>query len=415
MMKLSQFDEQLCETDDPLTALKAVLLQGPAALAVLAADGSPVAHNPALVELLGPEPMAFLQLAHEGSGAGQDPGGVLQRVRQGETVRIPPRWVAEQRAGGRSARRAVEQTLFPLRDRAGRIIYAGVFCEDVTARLERDELRAQVALLEKQNQRLRAATRHKSEFLASMSHELRTPLNGIMGFAQLLHDGQVEHGAPEHGEFLSHILANSEHLLHLLNEVLDIATIEAGKLPLRPEPVSVAALVAEVCSSLRGMSAGKHIQTQCEVSADLGDVVLDPARFKQVLYNYVSNAVKFTPQGGRVSLRVTPEHAKALRIEVEDTGVGISLADMPRLFMEFEQAGGELPRKERGTGLGLALTRRIVEAQGGKVGVRSVIQRGSVFYAILPRRPEYASPGTPSDRDPLAPFVLGSAMDSMEE
>jgi len=239
--------------------------------------------------------------------------------------------------------------------------------------------------LEEQNLRIHEANRLKSEFLAAMSHELRTPLNTIIGFSELLFYGRVGHDVPEHHEFLGDILTSSRHLLQLINDVLDLAKVEAGKLEFRPEPVVIDAVIAEVTSLLRTLSLQKRIRVSVETDRAVEVVVVDPVRFKQILYNYLSNALKFTPEGGSIIVRTSPETSDSFRIEVEDSGIGIAPDQVKRLFLEFEQLDpGDQPRQ--GTGLGLALTRRIVEAQGGTVGVRSTLGHGSVFHAVLPRQ-----------------------------
>ncbi len=228
----------------------------------------------------------------------------------------------------------------------------------------------------------RSATEAKSRFLAGISHELRTPLNGIIGFSELMHDGKVGPVSPDHREFLGDILTSARHLLRLINDILDLSKVEAGKMEFQPEPQLVDTLVQEVRDVVRPLADRKNIELTTEVPASL-TVVIDASRFKQVLYNYLSNAVKFTPPGGHVSLRVTVEESSRFRLEVEDTGIGIEPAEMARLFQEFQQ----LPNSrtaDQGTGLGLALTRHIVEAQGGQVAVRSEPGRGSVFSAVLP-------------------------------
>jgi len=235
-------------------------------------------------------------------------------------------------------------------------------------------------------QRMQEANRLKSEFLANMSHELRTPLNAIIGFAELMHRGKVGPVSPAHKEYLGDILTSSKHLLQLINDVLDLAKVESGKMEFRPETVELDRLVAEVRDILRGLAAGKHLQMETEVDPGLGSVVVDPARVKQVLYNYLSNAIKFTPDGGCITIRGTAEGDRLFRIDVEDSGIGISTADLDKLFIEFQQLDGSAAKKYQGTGLGLALTKRIVEAHGGRIEVKSAPGHGSTFSAILPRK-----------------------------
>jgi PAS domain S-box-containing protein len=236
-----------------------------------------------------------------------------------------------------------------------------------------------------QDRQIEEASRLKSEFLANMSHELRTPLNAIIGFSELIHDGKAGTITTDQKEYLGDILTSSRHLLQLINDVLDLSKIEAGKMEIRPEPVELRRLGSEVCDILRSLAAAKRITIDLEVSPDLGMIVTDSSKLKQVLYNYLSNALKFTPDEGVVSLRALPEGSDRFRIEVRDSGIGIRPEDSGRLFAEFRQLDASAAKKYPGTGLGLALTKRIVEAQGGQVGVKSRPGEGSVFFAVLPR------------------------------
>jgi PAS domain S-box-containing protein len=279
---------------------------------------------------------------------------------------------------------------------------------DIRERKRLEEFRARSADLELQNQRIQAASRLKSEFLANMSHELRTPLNAIIGFAQLLHDGQVDTASPQHKEFLGDILSSGRHLLQLINDILDLSKIEAGKLEFRPASANISALVAEVCAVLRTTMSTKRIEVTTEIDEKAEEAWLDPARFKQVLYNYLSNALKFTPEGGRVYVRTRAAGKRLLCLEVTDTGVGIDERDLGRLFRDFEQLESGATKKHGGTGLGLALTKRLVEAQGGRVGVRSTVGKGSTFHAILPRgeRPRVVTTTAPKTAPPSLSSIL---------
>jgi protein-histidine pros-kinase len=222
----------------------------------------------------------------------------------------------------------------------------------------------------------------ESEFLANMSHELRTPLNAIIGFAELMHDGKVGTVSAHQQEYLDDILTSSRHLLQLINDVLDLSKVEAGKLEFRPEPVDLAKLIREVRDILRTLAAKKQVRVETEIDAGVTGVLVDPAKLKQVLQNFLSNAIKFTPEGGRVVIRVAPEGPAAFRLEVEDTGIGIRRGPRPAVCRvpaaRFEH-GQETP----GTGLGLALTKRIVEAQGGGRGS----QRPREGESVLRRPP----------------------------
>ncbi len=239
--------------------------------------------------------------------------------------------------------------------------------------------------LKAQNLRVEEATRLKSEFLANMSHELRTPLNAIIGFTELIHDEKVGPLTADQKEFLGDVLKSSRHLLQLINDVLDLAKVEAGRMEFRPEPVDLERLMAEVRDIARSLGARRSIDLGTVVDPGLGPVILDASKLKQVLYNYISNAVKFTSDGGRVVIAALPEGPDRFRVEVTDTGIGIAPGDLKKLFVEFSQLDGGAGKRYQGTGLGLALTKRIVEAQGGQVGVRSEVGRGSTFFAVLPR------------------------------
>jgi CheY-like chemotaxis protein len=171
----------------------------------------------------------------------------------------------------------------------------------------------------------------------------------------------------------------------LINDVLDLAKVESGKMEFRPEPVELAKLTAEVRDILRGLAAPKRLRVDVQVDDAVATAVIDAARFKQILYNYLSNAIKFTPENGRIGIQIVPEGPALFRIDVQDTGVGISEQDLAKLFMEFRQLDASTAKTHQGTGLGLALTKRLAEAQGGWVNVRSTPGQGSVFSAVLPR------------------------------
>ncbi|RZL29415.1 MAG: response regulator, partial [Rubrivivax sp.] len=228
----------------------------------------------------------------------------------------------------------------------------------------------------------------KSLFLANMSHELRTPLNAVIGFADLLAMSQAPIDEARQREWLQHISSSGRHLLNMINGVLDLSKIEAGKMDFHPEPVDLPALVADVVGTVAVLAEQRGLQLSSSIAPELHGLVLDPARLKQVLLNYLSNAIKFTPAGGRVALRMVGEGPRLWRLEVQDSGIGIPPDRTGQLFVEFQQLDDGLAKRHQGSGLGLALTRRLVEAQGGRVGVYSEPDRGSLFYAVLPRQPE---------------------------
>jgi protein-histidine pros-kinase len=231
---------------------------------------------------------------------------------------------------------------------------------------------------------LQEASRLKSEFLASMSHELRTPLNGIIGFSELLIDGKPGPVNAQQHEYLNVILSSGRHLLQLINDVLDLSKVEAGRMELRPEEFDVARAIEEVIAVLDAPARKKNITLRQEIASAVGSVRLDRQKFLQVLLNLSSNAVKFTDEGGDVLVRADQPTATVLRLQVQDSGIGIRAEDFGKLFVEFQQLDSGATRRYEGTGLGLALTRRIVEFQGGTIGVASEPGRGSIFTVTLP-------------------------------
>jgi PAS domain S-box-containing protein len=297
------------------------------------------------------------------------------------------------------------------RDASGVPLGYVVISKDITEQQQLEEqLRHQNDELEQQNRRVQEANRLKSKFLANMSHELRTPLNGIIGLAQLMHDGKVGSMSTDHKEYLGDILTSATHLLQLINDLLDLAKIESGKTEFRPEPVHLSRLIGDVRDILRAITAEKRIHLTCEIEPSVEQLVIDPAKLMQVLYNFLSNALKFTPDEGDVTVRAVPEGSDRFRLEVQDSGIGIRLEDIDQLFIEFQQLDASSAKKYKGTGLGLALTRRIVEAQDGRVGVTSVPGKGSTFFAVLPRcSPSIAAaPATPGPH-------RGAALHAIEE
>lgn len=229
------------------------------------------------------------------------------------------------------------------------------------------------------------AAQMKDKFLASITHELRSPLTAIISYITLMHDGETGDISKEQKQDLGYVLTNAEHLLHLINELLELARIQAGKMEFNPEKINLRELSEEVKGSLKSLFQEKKINIGLILAGQETTVYLDRGRLKQVLYNYLSNAIKFTPVNGSVTLRFSVDNNQ-LQIEVEDSGIGIESDKIDQLFTEFQQIHVDDGQHRQGTGLGLSLTKRIVEAQGGKVGVRSKVGQGSVFSASLPLR-----------------------------
>jgi signal transduction histidine kinase/CheY-like chemotaxis protein len=234
--------------------------------------------------------------------------------------------------------------------------------------------------LQEANRQLRAANAAKSEFLSRMSHELRTPLNAILGFGQLL---ELDAPSPEQQDSVGQILTAGKHLLRLINEVLDLAAIEAGRLPLSLEPVAVDEVVAETVGLIRPLADQRGILLEGPARSCQAHVVGDRQRLKQVLLNLLANAVKYNHQGGSVQLTCRPVDGERLQIMVTDTGPGIDPVALGRLFMPFERVDGQDPGVE-GTGLGLPLSKRLAEAMGGTLQLTTGIGQGSSFWVELP-------------------------------
>jgi protein-histidine pros-kinase len=233
-------------------------------------------------------------------------------------------------------------------------------------------------------QTIQHANRMKSEFLATVSHELRTPLNGIIGFSEFLVDEKPGKLNEKQKEYLNDILNSGRHLLQLINDVLDLSKVEAGKMELFPEAFSLSKAVDEVCSVISPLAKKKNVGMRSEIASKVGSITLDQQKFKQVLYNLVSNAVKFTNDGGHVDIIAAPHESKRLRLQVRDTGIGIRQEDIGKLFIEFQQLDSGSARRYEGTGLGLALTKKLVEFQHGSITVESELGKGSTFTVILP-------------------------------
>ncbi len=233
------------------------------------------------------------------------------------------------------------------------------------------------------NAELRIANQHKSEFLATMSHELRTPLNEILGFSELLLDDSTgKYNAATRQKFLAQISTSGKHLLDLINDILDLSKVEAGQMFLELETVSIAETVGQVMNTIEPIAAKKGVRVEANVGA-AGRLQADPHKMVQMLLNLVSNAVKFTPEGGSVTI-AAQRQAETVEITVTDTGIGIAKSDLDRLFREFQQLDSGPGRHQEGTGLGLALTKRLAALHGGDVRVVSEVGKGSVFTLELP-------------------------------
>ena len=259
--------------------------------------------------------------------------------------------------------------------------------EDVTEkmRLER-ELAERTRDAKKAQYEAESATMAKSDFLANMSHELRTPLNSIIGFSEVLEDQLLGTLNESQRENVTYILKAGRHLLSLINDILDLSKVESGKMELDVESVSLRELLDASLVMQREKAARHGIKLGLQIEPDKSSVIeADERKVKQILFNLLSNAVKFTPDGGQVQvLSKEINGAQEIEISIRDTGIGIKQEDMPKLFKEFSQLSSVYDKKYEGTGLGLALTKKLVELHGGRIWVESEFGKGSLFAFVIP-------------------------------
>jgi signal transduction histidine kinase len=273
------------------------------------------------------------------------------------------------------------------------------------------ELREQQEQVAESNRQLKLASQLKSEFLANMSHELRTPLNAIIGFSELLKDGFKGELNPEQNKYVTEIFKGGIHLLELINDILDLSKVEAGRMTLDLERVDIAELLQSSLSVIKEKALNQHIRILVDLPAQPMHMTADARKLKQIVYNLLSNAVKFSADGGELEIsaravarsgvvlepaggmavRQIPlpknEFENFLEIRVRDCGKGISDKDLQRLFQVFVQLDSSLAKRYEGTGLGLALVKRLTDLHGGTVGVASALGQGSIFAVWLPWRP----------------------------
>ncbi|MBF0339137.1 MAG: PAS domain S-box protein, partial [Nitrospirae bacterium] len=271
----------------------------------------------------------------------------------------------------------------------------GISLQNLRQYSDMQELSAQIKArgdeIVQKNLQLEESNRLKSEFLANMSHELRTPLNAIIGFSEVLKDGMLGDLSEEQAEYANDIFTSGQHLLSLINDILDLSKIEAGKMTLDLERTNIGALLDNSLSIVKEKAMAHGIKLTMDVQQGIDYVYLDSRKAKQVVYNLLSNAVKFTPDKGTVTLSVravSMEDREFVEVSVSDTGIGISEEGIKRLFRPFEQIDGSLSRRYEGTGLGLAMVKRLVELHGGTVGVQSQEGKGSCFTVRFPYRRE---------------------------
>ena len=230
---------------------------------------------------------------------------------------------------------------------------------------------------------IEAANRHKSEFLANVSHELRTPLNAIIGFSEVLGEKMFGELNEKQAEYTEDILSSGRHLLSLINDILDLSKIEAGRMELEVTTFHLPDAIENALTLIRERASRHGIKLNQVIDDRLGDFTGDERKVKQILVNLLSNAVKFTPEGGQIRVDARLGDS-AVFVSVTDTGIGIAKEDQEAIFEEFRQVGSNYAHKREGTGLGLTLTRKFVEVHGGKIWVESEVGKGSKFTITLP-------------------------------
>ena len=324
-----------------------------------------------------------------------------ETLRNQRLVDIPQETIQTNKKGAR----ILHTKKIPILDATGEPTFLLGISEDIT-----EARRAQEALLQAQAEAERA-NQAKSQFLASMSHELRTPLNAIIGFSELLSDDETDRfDAATRRRFLDQIHSSGQHLLQLINDILDLSKVEAGQMELHLELFVLGHVINEVQATVEPLARSKAITLNVEEFPEL-QLTADSAKVRQMLLNLTSNAIKFTPSGGRIEIR-TRQVEQWVEIAVSDSGIGISEADLGRLFTEFQQLDAGPGRQQEGTGLGLALTKRFAELHGGDVSVASVKGKGSTFTLRLPVEASAATespasqPPQTESADPDRPLIL---------
>jgi signal transduction histidine kinase/CHASE3 domain sensor protein len=395
---------------DNETLLSQFMENLPIGVMVIDADGHPRFANNAAAAILGPRVLidtgeAPLPLLRDGGGEAYPLADTpVQRALLGEIASIDDA-VVEAPDG----LVPVEVSAAPVYDASGRIAYAITAFNDITERRRSDEA------LRTAKEAAETASRAKSEFLARMSHELRTPLNSVIGFANILLRKRAGTLSGQDTTYVERILENGKHLLLLINDILDLAKIEAGKIEVTREPVDLQELIASVCRQWDGQLAAGNVVLRTAVPEGLDALPSDGARLRQILVNLIGNAVKFTEQGSiEVEVETGPDPRQPRAIHVRDTGIGIPADRLEAIFDTFEQAESTTARKYGGTGLGLPISRALCALLGYELSVRSAVGRGTSFCVDL--APEPADPILHEDdaAEPAARTAHGIADDGGE-
>ena len=313
-------------------------------------------------------------------------GDVLARIRRGESVRHfeTVRLTKDRR------RLNISLTVSPVKDAAGQIVGASKIARDTSERRRLEDQRERLLIQERQaREEAEASSRTKEQLLAVVSHELRTPLNSILGYARILQTGDLNESARPHA--VDVMVRSASSLTHLVDDLLDMSRIVRGRLALALEACEISTLIADAVDAVRPAAEAKGVALATEVSADAGKIVCDPDRIRQVIWNLIMNAIKFTPGDGRINVAVTHTDQQ-VRVVIRDNGVGISPDVLPHVFETFRQEDSSTTRLHGGLGLGLALVKSVVELHGGRVVAESLGKgHGSTFTVTLPRDNKPAS------------------------
>jgi PAS domain S-box-containing protein len=377
------------EIEGQLQKLSRAVEQSPVSVVITSRDGTIEYVNPRFVEMTG---------YTLDDCVGQNPRILKTGVHDDDfyknlwkTVLAGDLWQGEFYNRKKNGETYWEHTLIaPVRGAKGEITHFVAIKEDITeSRRAAEELRTAKEAAE-------AANRTKSDFLANMSHELRTPLNSVIGFSGVLKKEFYGKLNEKQSEYVRYIEDSGKHLLGLINDILDLSKVEAGKMKLDAAPVALKDVIQASVTMLRERALKSDIRLSVEIGPGVEEAIeADERKVKQILFNLLSNAVKFTPEGGSVTLTASKED-DAVRICVADTGIGIKPEDMAKLFSEFTQLESTYTKKYEGTGLGLALTKKLVELHGGRIWVESEEGKGSRFFFTLPCRPELFSEDVPA-------------------
>jgi len=382
------------EIEGQLQKLSRAVEQNPASIVITSRDGTIEYVNPRFVEMTG----YTLDEA-----VGQNPRILKTGVHDDDfyenlwkTILAGDLWQGDFCNRKKNGETYWEHALIaPVRGAQGEITHFVAIKEDITeSRRAAEELRAAKEAAE-------AANRAKSDFLANMSHELRTPLNSVIGFSGVLKKEFYGKLNEKQSEYVRYIEESGKHLLGLINDILDLSKVEAGKMKLEAAPVALKDVIQASVTMLTERALKNGVQLSVEIGPEVEETIeADERKMKQILFNLLSNAVKFTPEGGSVTLAASKED-DAVRICVSDTGIGIKVEDMSKLFSEFTQLESTYTKKYEGTGLGLALTKKLVELHGGRIWVESEEGKGSRFFFTLPCRPELSSEDIPAPEPAL--------------